>query len=294
MSDHHIISINNDASINFLVGYQFPKVKESPMFRNLLVLTIGLLIVFISDPALADKKDKKPKHLKDLKCAVNEIAKFNGIKWKCSLDEDTGDTLRDLSCDTSQIAEYDGTEWVCADKGDSDSPAGPKLEIFDSDDPPKPVGTALQFLGATNDMLTVVPFEDSQQKKRNIIMFITPNEIPPNGSVFFSEPDCSDNSVVIGIPINSIQNFFISEIGPGRDIGVITRGDNINDPNWFNKRRVYTTSSNVFQNVPTQSSQSGSVCGNISPPENRDIFPVELLDPDLHNTFPPTYNLEIQ
>lgn len=86
------------------------------MLRYLFILTLGLLIVFISDPTLA--KDKTPKHLNDLSCAVNEIAKFNGIKWKCSLDEDTGDTLGDLSCDPSQIAEYDGSQWFCTDKGD--------------------------------------------------------------------------------------------------------------------------------------------------------------------------------
>jgi len=112
------------------------------MLRNLLILTLGLLIVFVSDPALAKKK-KNAEHLKDLSCAVNEIAKFNGIKWKCSLDEDTGDTLGDLSCDTSQIAEYDepNNQWVCANKGGSgipvlagqECPAGEAIVGFDAD-----------------------------------------------------------------------------------------------------------------------------------------------------------------
>jgi hypothetical protein len=99
------------------------------MLRNLLVLTLGIMIVFVSNPALA--QDKAAQHFKDLSCAVNEIAKFNGIKWKCSLDEDTGDTLGDLSCDTSQIAEYDGSQWVCSDKGDSGPPAGPPISKAD-------------------------------------------------------------------------------------------------------------------------------------------------------------------
>jgi hypothetical protein len=86
------------------------------MLRNLLVLTLGLLFVFISDPALA--KDKTAKHLKDLSCAVNEIARFNGIEWQCSLDENS-DTLGSLSCNTNKIAEYNGSQWVCSDKPDS-------------------------------------------------------------------------------------------------------------------------------------------------------------------------------
>jgi hypothetical protein len=106
-------------------------VKELPMFRNLLVLTLGLLIVFTSDPALAVKNAK---HLNDLSCAVNEIARFNGIEWKCSLDEDT-DTLGDLSCNTNQIAKYDGNEWVCSDNvlAGQSCPAGEAVIGFDAD-----------------------------------------------------------------------------------------------------------------------------------------------------------------
>ena len=92
------------------------------MFRNLLVLTIGFMIVFISDPAIAHKKEKIAKHLKDLSCAVNEIARFNGIEWQCSFDENS-DALGSLSCNTNQIAEYNGSQWVCADKGDGSPPS---------------------------------------------------------------------------------------------------------------------------------------------------------------------------
>lgn len=104
--------------------------KEFLMFKNLFVLMLGLLIVFISDPALADKKNEKAKHLKDLSCAVNEIARFNGIEWQCSLDENS-DTLGSLSCNTNQIAEFNGSQWICADKagGSTSSLNGGKFQF---------------------------------------------------------------------------------------------------------------------------------------------------------------------
>jgi len=115
-------------------------------------------------PSFSQKK-KNPKHLKDLKCAVNEIAKFNGIKWKCELDEDTGDTLGDLSCDPSQIAEYDGIEWFCSDKEDSGSPVAPVFILKDNNG---------QQVGQVFEVQAVVP--------RQIGTLLSFDE--PNGEIF--------------------------------------------------------------------------------------------------------------
>ena len=266
------------------------------MLRNLLILTLGLLILFISDPALAKKKN--PKHLKDLKCAVNEIARFNGIKWKCSLDEDTGDTLGDLSCDTSQIAEYDGNEWVCADKGDSGVPAGPKFILKDNDSPPKQMGeivTIQLFSGAFSagafsgrQVLTRIPFQDSNGNQRFIGLVVESKEIiyqelVPGVGLWFETSDCT------------LQGYI--EYSPGRQFPTAFQAFSVvGELNQPDVRVLYIAISEVIQEITAVSLLGPNSNGCFTPtiPDQKQVIPVELIDSDLHTTFPPPFTLEFQ
>ncbi len=260
------------------------------MFKNLLVLTLGLLIVFISDPALALKKAK---HLKDLSCAVNEIARFNGIQWQCSLEEDTGDTLGDLSCDTSQIAEYDGNQWVCSDKGDSGSPAGLPFILKDANGQQVGTITTIQkgvtdFFGTPTGIIASTRVTISTPNGEKGVLFkVTPNQILGNGHIFFSDPDCEGNAfVIIFNSGNSPKSIF--EVFPpafNNKYVIATLGD---------ERPLYFLTNATPVQTPFES--------QINPPDD-DCFtafgsalvvPVVEGDPDLHTTFPPPFTLEAQ
>lgn len=77
--------------------------------------------------------------LGNLACAVDEIAKFDGADWVCTVDASAADcsageyldgdgsctavstitpdtdTLDSIACTVGEIAEYDGASWVCSD-----------------------------------------------------------------------------------------------------------------------------------------------------------------------------------
>jgi len=265
------------------------------MTKKLIILfiSLGLLITFLEGSALAKKK-KNPKHLKDLKCAVNEIAKFNGIKWKCSLDEDTGDTLGDLSCDTSQIAEYDGNEWVCADKGDSGSPAGLPFILKDANG--QQVGTITTSqrgvipgtLPAVNSIIASTRVTISTPNgEKSILLRVTQNQILGPGRIFFSDPDCQGNAF---IQLVNNSNETILEVFPpafNNRYVIAKLGD---------ERLLYFTTDETPVQTPFQSQAAKDDANNdcFTAGGSDPLVPAFEGDPDLHTTFPPLFTLEAQ
>jgi len=246
------------------------------MFRKLLVLTLGLVIVFISGPALALNNAK---HLKDLSCAVNEIARFNGIEWQCSLDENT-DTLGDLSCDTSQIAEYDGNEWVCADKGGGGSPfvlkngLGGVVGNFIS------LGiTPVSSLSADMEVNTSLGTRNIVFAVRNDGEIITPRT---NGIFFFQNETCSDPAyVAVGNPVPKAPAFSPALLIPDTTSGVLALYVAPNNP-----------SPQLLDFIRFRGLDPLSPCN----PSNANtlVYPFssfELIDSDLVTSNPPPYTL---
>jgi hypothetical protein len=55
-----------------------------------------------------------------LDCASGKIAKFDGLKWICTPDNNT-DTLGELNCASGEIAKFDGSKWTCAPEDNTDT-----------------------------------------------------------------------------------------------------------------------------------------------------------------------------
>lgn len=200
-------------------------------------------------------------------------------------------TLADLNCLNGQIPEYDAINdvWVCGE-----GKQGSNLVLMDSDEPPKQVGMALSQRDNPNFVVTILKVFDSQGRERNILLGIQSDQIRTSQSILFEERDCS-HSGSIWVRTNAGLQPFLSIFKPGIDQTFITKGFDINDDNWGNQRRLYIITSDVAQNVVIQS-KSGNIppCVNTSQPENHEAFPVELLDEDLHTTFPPPDTFELK
>ena len=76
--------------------------------NSILIIFFSLCIAFVTNSALATEKIKS---LTDLYCATNEIAKFDGTTWVCSLDVDTNNNA-ETDCLDNEVLLGDGS---CAD-----------------------------------------------------------------------------------------------------------------------------------------------------------------------------------
>lgn len=131
-------------------------------FARRITLTVGVIVsvIFLTTPVLAAKKPP-PVTLGSLECTQDEIAKFDGANWVCSIDEGIG------------------SGWV----------------LMDSDVPPKPVGEVVSVLGI-NDALVALQVAD----RETLIEATTDvyNTIKGFPTFYYESTDCSGQAYVGG------------------------------------------------------------------------------------------------
>jgi len=176
--------------------------------------------------------------------------------------------------------------------GGNSSPTAPVFVLMDSGNPSKQVGEVIKVnLNAivgihTPTVETLVSAEDTVGTKLGIILGVFKNEIAPNfghvGLLIFEENDTDcDGTPWIVVQIRD-DGIFKELYTPS---AVVSFG---------NERRLYGVTSTDTQEVTLRSflSTSGecTVEGN---PRNIDAYPTEILDQDLHVTYPPDYSLQL-
>ena len=120
------------------------------------------------------------------------------------------------------------------------------------------------------------------EHRRNIGPEVRPDGVRFQHTVLFDGVDCNGNAWLEALHV-------LSEVfSPAFDAAAV-----VPDLQNENAPMLYTNSDDLPQDIFIVSGLSDSGCGDAA---NRviSVVPAELLDADLHTTFPPPYTLEIQ
>ena len=146
------------------------------------------------------------------------------------------------------------------------------------------------------NVLSPVTFLDAQGEEQSIVLIFEPHQIPfqaQEGSldggfrtgVWFATDDCRETNASEPGYIKAGVSFPFSET-----FKHFTILGEISQPNI---RELWIATSNVVQEIVLDSFLQGEEHDCLQEgPVSLFVTPVELIDPDLHETFPPRYTLE--
>ncbi len=143
--------------------------------------------------------------LSSLLCAAGELASWNGLNWSCATDQDT---LSTLSCETGQVALWNGTAWTCSSTQTSQIPTSTETDCAADN-----VGTI--YYDVPESVLMIC--DGSEWKKLKVC-----NEICPGpdavGCALPIEDDCGSACGGLGTGLNLDQCLDPSTVTCGEPI----------------------------------------------------------------------------